>query len=505
LYKQNLKEISMKKVICIVLIAFVTSATTYLVGNKIFNKNYFTSNDSGNIPNLKMASYTPSPDGAYVNLENAAELSSKAVVHIKTETKSRIVQGQNPFGGDIFDQLFGNRGGGQMFQQPPQNSSGSGVIISADGYIVTNNHVVDNADEVTVILNNKRSLKAKVVGKDASTDLAVLKVNESGLPYLSYGNSDEVRLGQWVLAVGYPLALETTVTAGIVSAKYRNIGINQSKSGSNTAIESFIQTDAAVNPGNSGGALVNARGELIGINSAIASPTGSYAGYSFAIPSNIVKKIVEDMIKFGNVQRGYMGISYVDNKMASPEEIASLGLDKIDGIYIRSVEKGSSAESAGLKIGDFITKIGNKTVITGPEMQEQIAQYRPGDIISVTYKRNGKESSTNVKLKNKLGNTDIVKNDVANDLGISFRELSKQEGQRLNIEGGLYITDIQPSGLIAKQTRMRKSFIITQVNDNEVKTQKEFDKMISSGDDEFQIGGIYPNTQGVYYYMIKTE
>jgi serine protease Do len=494
----------MKKIIGIVIIALTTSVVTFWAGNKFFRSTNFASNEVNSIPNLKLASYSESADGGgYVNLENAAELSSKAVVHIKTETKSKIVQYQNPFGGDIFEQLFGNRGG-QMMQQPPQNSSGSGVIISADGYIVTNNHVVEGADEVSVVLNNKRTLIAKVVGKDASTDLAVLKVNESNLPYLSYGNSDDVRLGQWVLAVGYPLTLETTVTAGIVSAKYRNIGINQTKSGGN-AIESFIQTDAAVNPGNSGGALVNSKGELIGINSAIASPTGSYAGYSFAIPSNIVKKVVEDMIKFGNVQRGYMGISFVDNKMASEEEITSLGLDKVEGIYIRSVEKGSSAESAGLKEGDFITKIGSRVVKTGPEMQEQIAQYRPGDVVAVTYKRDGKEASVNVKLKNKLGNTDIVKNDVGSDLGIAYRELTKQESQRMNVSGGLYITDIRANGTIAKQTRMRKSFIITQVNEKEITTQKDFEKLIASGEEEYQLGGIYPNAQGVYYYMIKVE
>ena len=493
----------MKKIIGLVAIAFATSIATYWGANRFFNENSLAQNDVQSIPNLQPASFVTSPEGGYVNLENAAETSSKAVVHIKTETKSKIVQYQNPFGGDIFDQLFGNRGG-QMFQQPPQNASGSGVIISADGYIVTNNHVVEGADEVSVVLNNKRTLVARVVGKDASTDLAVLKVNESNLPFISYGNSDDVKLGQWVLAVGYPLTLETTVTAGIVSAKYRNIGINQNKSGG-SAIESFIQTDAAVNPGNSGGALVNARGELIGINSAIASPTGSYAGYSFAIPSNIVKKVVEDMVKFGNVQRGYMGISYIDNKMATSEEVEKLGLDKVDGIYIRTVEKGSSAEGAGLKEGDFITKIGSRIVRTGPEMQEQIAQYRPGDVIAVTYKRGGKESTVNVKLKNKLGNTDIVRNDVSNDLGISFRELTPQESRKMNVEGGLYITDIQTSGLIAKQTRMRKSFIITQVNDKDVRTQKEFEKLLASDENEFQLGGIYPSAQGVYYYMIRTD
>ena len=280
----------MKSIFGTVLIAMITSVATIVFATKYTNP---SANILGTaqpinatpLPSNNLQAGNAASDEGYTNLESAAEISSKAVVHIKTEMKARNVQYRSPFGDDFFDQFFG--GGNRFFQQPPQQGSGSGVIISSDGYIVTNNHVVDAADEVTVILNNKKSLKAKVIGKDASTDLAVIKVDEPNLPYLNYGNSDDVKLGQWVLAVGYPLTLETTVTAGIVSAKYRNIGINKNSSGS-AAIESFIQTDAAVNPGNSGGALVNANGELVGINSAIASPTGSYAGYSFDIPSNIV-------------------------------------------------------------------------------------------------------------------------------------------------------------------------------------------------------------------------
>lgn len=486
------------------MVAMATSVVTLAVAKKYFYPNIvFQQNDAPN-EDVKFASYTEpivSPDGGYVNLEDAAERSSKAVVHIKTETKARTVQYRNPFGDDFFDQFFGGR---QYYQQAPQQSSGSGVIVSNDGYIVTNNHVVDAADQVTVILNNKKSYPAKVVGKDPSTDLAVLKISENNLPTIPYGNSDDVKLGQWVLAVGYPLTLETTVTAGIVSAKYRNIGINQSKSGSN-AIESFIQTDAAVNPGNSGGALVNSRGELVGINSAIASPTGSYAGYSFAIPSNIVRKIVTDMIKYGNVQRAYLGVGYVDTKNATPEQISALKLDKVEGVYVSQVYDESSAKEAGIKEGDFITRIGNKTVKTGPEMTEQIAQFRPGDNTTISFLRNGKEMTTTINFKNKFGNTEIIKQDVTNSLGVSMRALTKQESQSLRVNGGLYITDIKAGGLISKQTRMKKTFIITQVNDKDVTTTLELDKILNSGEKEFQLGGIYPNFQGVYYYMVKLE
>ncbi len=493
----------MKKILTVILVAFATSMVTMAVAKKYFYPRLVFPNQPAENSDVNFANYTEpttGPDGGYVNLEDAAERSSKAVVHIKTETKARAVQYRSPFGDNFFDQFFG---GGQYYQQP-QQSSGSGVIVSNDGYIVTNNHVVDGADMVTVILNNKKSYPAKVIGSDPSTDLAVLKIAETNLPTIPYGNSEEVKLGQWVLAVGYPLTLETTVTAGIVSAKYRNIGINQSKSGNN-AIESFIQTDAAVNPGNSGGALVNSRGELIGINSAIASPTGSYAGYSFAIPSNIVKKVVTDMIKYGNVQRAYLGVGYVDSKSATPEQMSALKLDKVEGVYVNQVYDGSTAESAGIKEGDFITRIGNKAIKTGPEMTEQIAQFRPGDNTTITYLRNGKENTTTINFKNRFGNTDIVKKDALTTLGLTMRELTKNESQSLRIKGGLYITDIKPAGLIGKQTKMKKTFVITQVNDQDITSILELEKLVASGEKEFQLGGIYPNYQGLYYYMVKLD
>ena len=496
----------MKSIFGTVLIAMITSVATIVFATKYTNP---SANILGTaqpinatpLPSNNLQAGNAASDEGYTNLESAAEISSKAVVHIKTEMKARNVQYRSPFGDDFFDQFFG--GGNRFFQQPPQQGSGSGVIISSDGYIVTNNHVVDAADEVTVILNNKKSLKAKVIGKDASTDLAVIKVDEPNLPYLNYGNSDDVKLGQWVLAVGYPLTLETTVTAGIVSAKYRNIGINKNSSGS-AAIESFIQTDAAVNPGNSGGALVNANGELVGINSAIASPTGSYAGYSFAIPSNIVKKIVNDMITYGNVQRAYLGVTFINLKDATPEQVSAYNLDKVDGVYINQIIDESSAEKAGLKVGDFITRIENKEIKTGPQMLEKIAQYRPGDEIKIEYLRNGNRYTTTARLKNIAGNTDIVKSTTLNvdKLGISVKNLTKQELQGLRIKNGVYISNIR-NGLIASQTRMKKSFVIIQVNDQDVKSIEDLDRILASDEDEFQITGIYPGYSNMYVYLIK--
>lgn len=496
----------MKKILGTVLIAFCTSILTFALAKRCAEPSYAWNQPEQKSNDFHFASYSdsPSPDGGgYVNLEDAAERSSKVVVHIKTETRARAVQYSSPFGDDFFDRFFG---GPRFFQQGPQESSGSGVIVSPDGYIVTNNHVVEGADEVTVILNNKKSLKATVVGHDASTDLAVLKVDESNLPYISFGNSDDVKLGQWVLAVGYPLTLETTVTAGIVSAKYRNIGINQSKSGSN-AIESFIQTDAAVNPGNSGGALVNAKGELIGINSAIASPTGSYAGYSFAIPSNIVRKVLDDMVKYGNVQRAYLGIGYADGKTATPEEISAYHLDKIDGIYVKQVMENSSAEDAGIKVGDIITRIGNMDVRTGPQLMEKIATYRPGETVAINVLRNGKSITTNVKLKNALGTTKVLAREPISveKLGLNMRALSENDCRRMGIKGGLYITGISSNGLVAKQTKMQRNFIITQINNKEITNVASLEKALNTEDKEFQFGGLYPNYQGMYYYVIKAE
>ncbi len=430
------------------------------------------------------------------SFEQAAEASVQAVVHIKTQTKPRTVTARDPFfNDDFFGGLFGHR----QYYIPPQTGSGSGVVVSPDGYIVTNYHVISNADQVSVTFNDRYTTVAEVIGKDASTDIAVLKVKENDLPYMEFGNSDDVKLGQWVLAVGYPLTLDATVTAGIVSAKSRAIGINRTQSVN--AIESFIQTDAAVNPGNSGGALVNTKGQLIGINSAIASPTGSYAGYSYAIPSNIVRKVVNDLMKYGSYQRPYIGIEYLDPRTLTPEMINQLGLDRAEGVYVNNVTDGGGAKEAGIRKGDFITAINGVKVTTEPQMLEQVARYKPGDHIQITYRREGREHTATVELKNREGTTAILKNQSGLLLGASMRPLSTNEKRRLGAENGVLVTDIK-EGLIAAQTNMQKGFVITAINSKAVNSAEEVQQIITRSRTA-QIQGFYPGRRGMYYYPLK--
>ena len=368
--------------------------------------------------------------GEPVDFTKAANAAVPAVVHIKTKIPAKKVSNQLPRNRsntmeDWFDQFFNSPFGQQ--NQPEQRASGSGVIISDDGYIITNNHVVSDggggvADEVTVTLSNKRTYKAKVIGKDASSDIAVLKIEGTGFPFLLYGNSDNVKLGQWVLAIGYPLTLETTVTAGIVSAKGRNIGINGRQS--QTPIESFIQTDAAVNQGNSGGALISTDGQLIGINSAIYAPTGTYAGYSFAIPVNLVKKIVNDLIKFGDVKRPYLGISAEQDKF-----------DSGDGAHIGEVAKDGAAAKTGLKKGDIITKINEAPIYSWTELQATVSSYNTGDKINITYKRDGKEYITAATLTGKTGTYEqTVSVGIGQKLGAELETLEKKKAEKYEIE-----------------------------------------------------------------------
>ena len=339
-----------------------------------------------------------------------------------------------------------------------------------------------------------------MIGTDASTDIAVLKVDgDNNLPFMEFGNSDDAKLGQWVLAVGYPLSLDATVTAGIISAKGRSLGVNKQSS----AIESFIQTDAAVNPGNSGGALVNTAGQLIGINSAIASPTGSYAGYSYAIPSNLVQKAVNDLMKYGSVQRAYLGIEYLDMGKVSKEEMQSLGIDdKTPGVYVVKVKPNGGAAKAGIAKGDFITKINGEIVNTQPEVQEQIAKYHPGDNINITYNRKGRSYSCNVQLTNLNGTTEILKPEsITKILGATFRPLSDDEKNKYQLEGGVVITEIG-KGAIARQTQMHKGFVITGLNNKTVKSINDL-QLAMTGNKNLQIAGFYPGYQGMYYYGLN--
>jgi serine protease Do len=447
------------------------------------------------------------PVGA-VDFTAASTSATPAVVHIKTKTKARQVTNNLPrqrnpfsdlFGDDLFDQYFN---GPRTQTIPEQRASGSGVFISDDGYIVTNNHVVDGADEINITLNNKRSYKATLVGADPSSDIAVLKVEGKNFPYLVYGNSDDVKLGQWVLAVGYPLTLDVTVTAGIISAKARSIGINRRQS--ETPIESFLQTDAAVNPGNSGGALINTDGQLIGINSAIASPTGSYAGYSYAIPVNIVKKIVNDLIKFGTVQRAFLGIEYAAESLTE-EQKKEAGIKDGDGVYVTNVPTGGSAYAAGIRKGDFVTKVNGVAVSTGPEMVEQVTRYKPGDKITVSYVRDGKESTANLTLKNKVGTTDIVKSEsIIEKLGAELTTLDKKTATSYEVPGGVMVKKIT-GGMLSK-TKMQEGFVITSVNGVVIKNIDDLRLVLEKNKgNTVKLEGIYPGYEGSYGYPLNIE
>jgi Do/DeqQ family serine protease len=433
---------------------------------------------------------------APVDFQAAAEASVKAVVHIKTATKPRTVVANDPW-----DDFFGGMFGPRQYTLPPQIGSGSGVVISPDGYIVTNNHVVAGADQMTVTFNDRYTTNAKVISTDPSTDLAVVKVDEKNLPYMEFGNSDDVHLGQWVLAVGYPFSLDATVTAGIVSAKGRSLGLSQQN---RTAIESYIQTDAAVNPGNSGGALVNAQGQLIGINSAIASPNGTYTGYSYAIPANIVRKVVGDLKQYGTVQRGYLGIVPMDAKSASPEQLTALGLDRTNGVYVYNVSDGSGADAAGLHKGDFITQIAGAPVATVPELLEQVARYKPGDHVAVTYLRDGREYNTTIELKNSAGTTSVIKNGAsARLMGATLRSLTAEERRDYGITGGVLVTDLGTGPFT--RTTMRKNFIITSVNDQAVSSLEDVQRIVASAGRTIRLAGFYHGYNGNYYYSITNS
>jgi serine protease Do len=496
----------LKNILAVIVISATTAILSVWGYGKWMQYDYAGIQEPGKLP-VNYAGYF-GKDGSVgpVDFTQAAMAATPAVVHIKTRTKAKqasnnLPKHSNPFGdlfgdGDVFGDLFGN-GGPRMI--PEQRASGSGVIISEDGYIVTNNHVVEGADEINITLPNKRTYKATVVGTDPSTDLAVVKIDAKGLPFLVYGNSDETKLGQWVLAIGYPLTLDVTVTAGIISAKSRSIGIN----GSKTPVESFIQTDAAVNPGNSGGALINTNGALIGINSAIASPTGSYAGYSYAIPVNIVKKVVSDMIKYGTVQRAFLGISYPMEGL-SEEDRKKEGILDGDGVYVIDVTDGGAAKAAGLQKGDFLNKLNGVSVNSGPELQEQIVNYKPGDKVAITYTRNGKEHVVTVVMKNKIGNTSVVKtSSMMEKLGADFDNVDKKTAASNEITGGVVVKKIREGAI--KNSRLQEGFIITSVNGTEVKNLEDLKAVLSGVKGTVYLDGIYPGYTESYRYPVKLD
>lgn len=502
----------LKQIFLIVALSAATAVGSVWVYGKYFSKQpVFTQITDGKLP----ANYAGFFDGEKlgpadpIDFTKAANAAVPAVVHIKTKIPAKKISNDLPRnrGGidDWFNQWF-NFGPTII---PEQRASGSGVIISNDGYIVTNNHVISNgedgkgvADEITVTLHNKKVYKARVIGRDPSSDLAVLKIDATGLPFLLYGNSDNTQLGQWVLAIGYPLSLETTVTAGIISAKGRSIGINSRQS--NTPIESFIQTDAAVNPGNSGGALINTDGQLIGINSAILAPNGTYAGYSFAIPVNIVKKVVNDLIQYGDVKRGYIGVSYISSDDDNEQSVKKAGVKDGQGVFVSAVPSEGAAAKAGIKKGDVITKVNNTAVSSGLEMSAQIAYFKPGDKVAISYVRDGKEYNTSVTLKDSPGKVELVAetsnlNDV---LGGQLENLPKSKADTYDIAGGVVVKSITNGGALSK-TRMQEGFIITSVNGNDIASLDDLKAALSGASGTVRLEGMYPGYNGTYTYPLN--
>lgn len=441
-----------------------------------------------------------------VDLTYAAEKSLPSVVHILSTKNSKVQTVEvesDPFSdffGDPFG-FFGNpqgNGGKQKrsVRTPKQQGSGSGVIISADGYIVTNNHVVADADELTVTLNDNKEYSARIIGTDKTTDLALIKIDGKNLPAITIANSENIKVGEWVLAVGNPFNLTNTVTAGIVSAKGRSLYRN--------GVESFIQTDAAINPGNSGGALVNTRGELIGINAMLYSQTGSFSGYGFAIPTSIMNKVVDDLKTYGTVQRAVVGIqgsdvkNYVDGQKEQGKDI---DLGTMEGIYVAKVTEESAAEEAGLKEGDVIIAIDGKEMNKMADMQEYLAKKRPGDKVTVTYLRDKKKNTKSITLKNEQGNTQVVKKADLDVLGGNFRSITDVQKQQLNIGYGLEVLKVNSGKL--KNAGITKGFIIQRVNDNAVKTIEDLQNIVkdasTSKDPVLYIQGVYPTGKKAYF------
>lgn len=458
-------------------------------------------------PTLAMAATSAVPSQP-VDLTYAAEKALPSVVHIKYLQNSKVQTvdvESDPFG-DFFDPFgfFGNPGGNggkqkRKVQTPKREGAGSGVIISTDGYIVTNNHVVEGADELTVTLNDNKEYSARIIGTDKTTDLALIKITASNLPALPIGDSDKLKVGEWVLAVGNPFNLNSTVTAGIVSAKARSLGAN--------GIESFIQTDAAINAGNSGGALVNTRGELVGINAMLYSQTGSYSGYGFAIPTTIMNKVVADLKKYGTVQRGLLGIqginvnNYYDQQKEQGKE---LDLGTMEGVYVSKVEEEGSAAEAGLKEGDVITAVDGKKVVKMSELQEYLTNKRPGDKVTITYLRKKAKKTATLTLKNEQGNTNIVKDADLDVLGGTFRPVTEQEKKDMNISYGLAVTKVANGAL--KDAAVYKGFIILQANDAPMKTLNDLQKAVkdasTSKDPVLILKGISPTGKKAYFAVM---
>jgi len=476
--KNKNKEKIMKKYISLIIVAVISSLSSVLLYNyiskpKVIEKKYTIEKPvehSQNIHNVMMP-------GLDVDLKTAAKVSVDAVVHIKKYEESSYSLADFVFGRPMpkeKEQIFGY---------------GSGVIISPDGYIVTNHHVIENNSHIEVVLNNEESYIAKLIGTDPQTDVALLKIEAKDLPYLKFGNSDNIEIGDWVLAVGNPFNLTSTVTAGIISAKARNLDMR------NRSVDSFIQTDAAVNPGNSGGALVNVKGELIGINDLIYSRTGSYSGYSFAIPINVVRKVVKDLMEFGTVQRGFLGLATVN---LNTRQAKQLGLEGKKGVGIVYIEDDFPAAKAGIEAGDIITKINGNEIKDKGSMQEQLAQFRPGDKVTITVKRKGKEKDYDIILANQNGETTMIKTVSIESLGAVLEPISKKERKLLGISGGVKVVTLNAGKL--RMEGVRPGFIIVAVNRKLVKSADDIKKIMDeTTEGGLLIEGIYPNGTRAYY------
>ncbi len=474
----------MKRYLIILFSSVLISAITTLTIIKITNTGSERNNTAETRVPIQKVNLS---DQLYPDFTFAAETAVKAVVHVKS-IKSGVDQ---PY--SIFDFFFGYRAPNTAPRD--ETSAGSGVIIKPDGYIVTNNHVIEGASEISVTLENNSSYKAKVIGADPVTDIALLKIDEQNLPYLGFGDSDALRLGEWVIAIGNPYNLRSTITAGIVSAKARSMPAMPGE----FKIESFIQTDAAVNPGNSGGALVNTRGELVGINTAIASRTGAFSGYSFAVPSSITRKVVEDLADFGSVKRALLGISMqeIDNELAREKK-----LKEIRGVYIAELSKGGAAERAGLKVSDVITSINGIDVNSAPAVQEQISKYRPNDKIKVEVVRDGKQKEFSVVLESK-GGTYAINNDDKTGLtqffGASLKKATKDSLKKYGIKSGVEVVAVQEGKF--ENTGIKKGFIITHINQVPVDDVPDIINIIQRSTRSLLIEGVYPDGSVVYYGM----
>ena len=476
----------------------------YLIGGLCLLSVAFS---AGSFMKVNAASASPAMPAQPVDLTFAAEKALPAVVHIRYVQNSKVETVEvesDPFS-DFFGDFFGSPGRGnggkqkRQVQTPKREATGSGVIISADGYIVTNNHVVEGADQLTVTLNDNREFSARIIGTDKSTDLALIKIDGKNLPTLPIGDSDKLKVGEWVLAVGNPFNLNSTVTAGIVSAKARSLGGNP--------IESFIQTDAAINQGNSGGALVNTQGELVGINAMLYSQTGSYSGYGFAIPTTIMNKVVADIKQYGSVQRAVMGIKGSDVRIyldIEKEKGKEHDLGTNDGIYVDSVEDGGAGSAVGLKSGDVIVAADGRKLTKMAELQELLSGKKPGDKITITYLRNKKKTTATATLKNAQGNTKVMKSADLDILGGNFKEITDDQKRQLNINSGLEVIRVNNGAL--KDAGVAKGFIIQKVNEQIIKSTDDLQKAVkeasTSKDPVLYIQGIYPTGKKAYFAVV---